>query len=134
MQDYLKAVGIDAELTIMQTAEEVQRAREGKNPLDAGDWGSYSINDVAAILPYFFTFTDTDYARDPDVKRLVEAGGATINTDQRRKAYSDAIRLITERALWVPLYTYSITYGFTRELSFKPSTDEIPRFYLASWK
>jgi peptide/nickel transport system substrate-binding protein len=134
MRDYLKAVGIKARLTILPAAEEVTRAREGKNPLDAGDWGSYSINDVTAILPYFFTGGDTDYARDSEVQRLIEAGGATIDPDQRRKNYSEAIRLITERALWLPLYTYSITYGLSRELNFKPSRDEIPRFYLASWK
>ena len=134
MQDYLKAVGINARLTIMQTAPEVQRAKAGKNPMDAGDWGSYSINDVSAVLPYFFTGGEADYARDPEVQKLVEAGGATIDPDERRKNYSDAIRLITERALWVPLYTYSITYGFSRELNFKPSQDEIPRFYLSSWK
>jgi peptide/nickel transport system substrate-binding protein len=134
MRDYLKAVGIKARLTILQTADEVKRAREGKNPLDAGDWGSYSINDVTAILPYFFTGGEMDYARDPEVQKLVEAGGSTIDPDLRRKNYSEAIRLITQRALWLPLYTYSITYGFTRELAFKPSADEIPRFYLASWK
>ncbi|MBV8399723.1 MAG: ABC transporter substrate-binding protein [Acetobacteraceae bacterium] len=134
MRDYLNAVGIKARLTILQTAGEVDRAREGKNPLDAGDWGSYSINDVSAILPYFFGGGDMDCARDPEVQKLVEAGGSTIDPDLRRKSYSDAIRLITQRALWLPLYTYSITYGFTRELNFRPSTDEIPRFYSASWK
>src|SRR5205085_2049721 len=103
----------NARLTIMQTAPEVQRAKAGKNPMDAGDWGSYSINDVSAVLPYFFTGGEADYARDPEVQKLVEAGGATIDPDERRKNYSDAIRLITERALWVPLYTYSITYGFS---------------------
>ena len=121
MQDYLKAVGINAELTLMQTADEVARAREGMNPLDAGDWGSYSINDVSAVLPYFFGGGEMDYARDPEVQALVEAGGSTIDTDERRLNYNNAIRLITERALWLPLYTYSITYGFTRELNFRPS-------------
>ncbi len=134
MQDYLKAVGINARLKLMQTAEEVARARAGLNPLDAGDWGSFSINDVSAVLPYFFGGGDLDYARDPEVEALVQAGGSTIDTDERRLKYSNAIRLITERALWLPLYTYSITYGFTRELNFRPSQDEIPRFYLASWK
>jgi peptide/nickel transport system substrate-binding protein len=134
MQDYLKAVGINARLKLMQTADEVARARAGRNPLDAGDWGSFSINDVSAVLPYFFGGGETDYARDPEVQALVEAGGSTIDTDERRLKYFNAIRLITERALWLPLYTYSITYGLTRELNFKASQDEIPRFYLASWK
>lgn len=134
LQDYLKAVGIDAKLTILGTAEEVQRARAGQNPMDAGDWGSYSINDVSAVLPYFFGGGDTDYARDPEIRALVTQGGATTDPDQRRSAYSAAIRLITDRALWLPLYTYSITYGLSREVAFRPSQDEIPRFYLASWR
>jgi len=134
LRNYLNAVGIDATLTALETAEEVKHAREGRSPLDAGDWGSYSINDVSAVLPYFFTGTPNDYAGDPEVQKLVEAGGSTNDPDQRRQAYSDAIRLITQRALWLPLYTYSITYGFTRELNFRPSQDEIPRFYTASWR
>ncbi len=84
MQDYLKAVGINARLKLMQTADEVARARAGRNPLDAGDWGSFSINDVSAVLPYFFGGGETDYARDPEVQALVEAGGSTIDTDERR--------------------------------------------------
>ena len=134
LRDYLSAVGIRATIRHMQTAEEVARARAGHNPLDAGDWGSFSINDVSAVLPYFFGGGDMDYARDPEVQSFIEAGGSTINPDERRQNYSNAIRIITERAFWLPLFTFSITYGFTRELTFKPSRDEIPRFYLASWK
>ncbi len=134
IQGYLKAVGIDAKLTIVQTAAEVTRSQEGLNPLDAGDWGSYSINDVSAILPYFFAGSPSNYPRDPDVEALVVAGGSINDPDQRRKAYSEAIRLVTERALWLPLYTYAITYGFSRELNFRPLQDEIPRFYLATWR
>lgn len=134
LHDYLAAVGIRAKLTIMATADEVKRARAGLNPLDAGDWGSYSINDVSAVLPYFFGGGEMDYARDPEIGALIAAGGATNDPDQRRQAYSDAIRRITERALWLPLYTYSITYGINRELNFRPSQDEIPRFYLSSWR
>ena len=68
------------------------------------------------------------------MKAAVETGGTTTNPDQRRKQYALAIRLITERALWLPLFTHSITYGHARELNFKPFPDELPRFYLSSWK
>ena len=53
----------------MQTTEEVARARAGLNPLDAGDWGSFSINDVSAVLPYFFGGGDLDYAQIPRSRR-----------------------------------------------------------------
>jgi peptide/nickel transport system substrate-binding protein len=134
VQGYLKAVGINARLTIMQVGAVVQRSLAGQTPLQLGSWGSYSVNDVSAILPVFFTFSGNDYAHDPEIKTLVEAGGATVDPDQRRKAYSAAIKLITERAYWMPVFTYTVTYGYSKQLNFKPYPDELPRFFLASWK
>jgi len=134
MQGYLKAVGINAKLTILQVAAQVQRSNEGKNPLDSGDWGSYSVNDVSAILPQYFNFGPADYARDPELQKLVQEGGSTVDPDKRRKAYSAAIKLITEKAYWLPLYTYAVTYGYSKQLDFKPYPDELPRFFLAKWK
>jgi len=134
VQNYLRAVGINARVSQLQVAAAVQRAIEGKAPLNAGSWGSYSINDVSAILPYFFTGGGNDYARDPEVDKLVVAGGSVTDADQRRKNYSQAIKLITERAEWLPLFTYVKTYGFSKQLNFKPYPDELPRFYLSSWK
>lgn len=134
VQGYLKAVGINVRLTLMQVGAVVQRSLAGQNPLQLGSWGSYSVNDVSAILPVFFTFSGNDYAHDPDVKSLVEAGGATVDPDQRRKAYSGAIKLITERAYWIPIFTHTVTYGYSKQLNFKPYPDELPRFFLSSWK
>ncbi len=108
--------------------------QEGKAPIDEGNWGSFSINDVSAILPQYFTGGPADQTRDPEVKRLVEAGGSTTDPDQRRKNYSEAIQLITANAYWVPMFTQTITYGMSKQLNFKPFPDELPRFYLSSWK
>ena len=77
----------------------VQRSLAGQNPMELGSWGSYSVNDVSAILPNFFTYTGNDYTRDPQIRKLVEAGGATVDPDQRRKAYTEAIKLITAEGI-----------------------------------
>ncbi len=134
VRDDLKAVGVDATITQLPTADAVRRSAEGRAPLSMGSWGSYSINDVSAILPHFFEGGGDDYARDPEIERLVRAGGLTTDPDQRRKAYSDAIRRITEQADWLPMFTYVKTYGFTRQLRFTPHQDDLPRFYLSSWR
>jgi peptide/nickel transport system substrate-binding protein len=134
VENYLKAVGIRARLTVLQRTGVVQRSLAGQNPLELASWGSYSVNDVSAILPNFFTFTGNDYTRDPEVKELVEAGSATVDPDQRRKAYSGAIKLITEHAYWMPMFTYTVTYGYSKDLNFKAYPDELPRFFLSSWK
>jgi peptide/nickel transport system substrate-binding protein len=130
----LKAVGIDAQVTQLPTGEAARRSIDGRNPLYMGSWGSYSINDVSAFMPYFFTGGGDDYTRDPEIEKLVEAGGSTTDPDERRRAYSDAIRRITARADWLPLFTYVKTYGFSRQLRFTPFQDDLPRFYLSSWK
>ena len=53
VQGYLKAVGINAKITQLQVAAVVQRSLAGQNPMELGSWGSYSVNDVSAILPNY---------------------------------------------------------------------------------
>ncbi len=134
VQNYLAAVGIRAKVTQLQVGAVVQRSIEGKNPLEMGSWGSYSINDASAFLPYFFTGGGQDYTRDPEVKRLVEEGGATVDPDKRRAAYSAVLKRLTDQAVFMPLFTFVTTYATSRQLNFKTFRDELPRFYLASWK
>jgi peptide/nickel transport system substrate-binding protein len=52
----------------------------------------------------------------------------------RKAAYAEAMRLISERAYWVPLWTFPLTYAFHNQLEFTPAADEVPRFYKARWK
>jgi peptide/nickel transport system substrate-binding protein len=134
LQNYLAAAGIRARLTVLVGGAATQRQVEGKAPLYGNSWGSYSINDVSAGLPYFFSGDAVDYTRDAGVTRLVREGGAVTDPDARRRSYSAAIRRITEQAFFLPLWSYSTTYAFSRQLDFKPWPDELPRFYLSTWK
>jgi len=40
----------------------------------------------------------------------------------------------TEQAYWVPMFTYTTSYAYTKSLEFTPYPDELPRFYLCKWK
>jgi peptide/nickel transport system substrate-binding protein len=134
VQSYLQAVGIAAELLQLPTAEALARAQAGAAPLFLGSWGSYSINDVAAFLPQFFGGGPLDYARDPALQALLARAGSSGDADLRRSLYAQAIRIVTGQALWLSTHTYTATYGMNRRLNFRPYPDELPRFYLASWK
>ncbi|MCB4824402.1 ABC transporter substrate-binding protein [Roseicella aerolata] len=134
VQNYLQAVGIRARLTQMQVAAAIQRSWQGTTPLFLGSWGSYSINDVSAIMPVFFGGGNDDYVRDAEMQKYMLEGGSSMDPEARKEAYGKAIRRATENAFWLPLHTYVTTYGFSRQLNFKPYADELPRFYLASWK
>ena len=133
VQSYLQAVGINARVSQLQIQAAVARSWEGKNPLYMASWGSYSINDVSAIMPNFFSNGGDDYARDAEMKRLLEEGGSSIDPAVRKKAYSAAIKRATEQAYWLPIHTYVTTYGYSKTLNFTPYPDELPRFYLAKW-
>ena len=134
IQNYLAAIGVRAKVSQLQVGAVVQRSAAGQDPMEAGSWGSYSINDASAFLPYFFSGSPQDYTRDPEVIRLVNEGGAVVDPDKRREAYSAAIKRITENADYMPLFTFVTTYAMNKNLNFKTFRDELPRFYLSSWK
>lgn len=135
IQNYLQAVGIRAKINQLQVAAAIQKAHRGENPLYHGSWGSYSINDVSAIFPVMYGAGALDnYSKDPELEKLVADGGATADPAVRKKNYSAAVKLMTEKAYWLPLFTYVNTYAFTKQLEFKTFPDELPRFYMAKWK
>ena len=134
VQNYLRAVGIRANLNLMQVAAQIQRSQRGELAMQMGSWGSYSINDVSAIMPNYFSGGGDDYARDAEMTRLMDEGGSTADEAARTRAYDAAIRRATEQAYWLPLHTYVSTFGFRKELEFPTFPDELPRFYLAKWK
>ena len=135
IQNYLQAVGIRTKITQLQVAPSIQKAWRGEAPLYHQSWGSYSINDVSAIFPVMYGKDANDnYSRDPELEKLVAEGGATGDPAMRKKAYSAAIKLMTEKAYWMPLFTYVNAYAFSKSLDFKTYPDELPRFYFAKWK
>jgi peptide/nickel transport system substrate-binding protein len=135
IQSYLQAVGIRAKINQLQVAPAIDKSHRGEAPLYMGSWGSYSINDVSAILPVMFGKGAADhYSRAPELEKLVAAGGSTADKEDRLDAYSAAIKIETEKAYWLPINTYVNTYAFSKELDFPTFPDELPRFYLAKWK
>lgn len=134
VQNYLKAVGIDAKITHLQVAAAVERNQKGEAPLYFTNWGSYSVNDVSTVLPVLFGGGADDDARDPELIKLVETGGSTNDPAVRHKAYSALIKRATEQAYTVPMHTFVTRYAYSKDLNFKGYPDELPRFYLSSWK
>jgi peptide/nickel transport system substrate-binding protein len=65
---------------------------------------------------------------------LVDQGGSHTDPDERRKYYAQAIKLVMDQAYFMPMNTAVTTYAFSRQLNFKPYPDELPRFFLSSWK
>lgn len=130
----LAAVGIKAELRYGQYAATRDALRKGEVPIASLTWGSNSIPDVDAILPVFFGGLPDDMSKDEEVRALLKEGKSTLDQDKRKAAYKKALQKIAAQAYWVPTWTYTTNYAISNDLDFKPTADEIPRFWTASWK
>ncbi|WP_226574952.1 ABC transporter substrate-binding protein [Acuticoccus sediminis] len=133
VQAYLAAVGITANLEMLQARASFSGWREGKTEVWYGDWGSFSIADASASLGNFFDGSSNDGFRDEEVMALVAEASTSIDEAGRKENYAKAIQMITEKAYMVPMHTVTMGYAFDSELKFTPNVDELPRFFLASW-
>lgn len=134
MIGYLRAIGIRANLRFMQYAAMRDQIRSGKAALIHQTWGSFSVNDVSASTPVYFKFLPDDITRDPELRDLLAKGDTSVDPEVRKKAYKEALVLITQRAYGLPLYSLPVNYAAAKELDFTPYPDEIPRFWEMSWK
>ncbi len=131
---YLQAVGIRTSLVYLKYAALRDKVYAGEIDFNFMTWGSYSFNDVSAITSHFFKGTQDDYARDSQLIADLELGDGSVDSEERKNAYSRALKSIADNAYWVPLFTYNVNYAFNDKLDFTATADEIPRFYSAGWK
>lgn len=131
---YLRAVGIRAKINLLQYPAFRDKNHTGVTPLSFGDWGSYSINDASAILGNFFTGTPDDFTGDKELQALVKDADTNPDKEVRLANYQKAVTRIMDQMYMLPMNSYNIFYAYTGDLDFRPYKDEIPRYYLYSWK
>ena len=134
MMGFMAKVGVKANLNWMKYSALRDKVRANEVPFHLLTWGPGAVNDIANITAHFFDGRADVTALDADVKKLIDAGGATIVPAERKKHYAEALRLIAERSHWLPLFSYTYFYGMKDELDFQPTPDEIVHLYRAKWK
>lgn len=134
VQEDLKKVGIKAEASVIQGAALVDLFGQGQIPIGYWDWGGYSVMDVSATLPVFVGGqSSSDKVGDKEVAAIVMKAGSEVDGAKRKALYDQALKLVTERALMIPIHSFVVPYAFTKELDFKAFPDETPRFFWAKW-
>jgi len=131
---YLRAAGIQANLRYMNYAALRELARSNRAPFEHQTWGSYSIQDVSAITSVFFNGGEDDVTHDAEVTADIHQGDSSVDPEIRKEAYGRALRRIAEQAYWLPLYSLTSVYAYSKSLDFRPWPDELPRFWLARWR
>ncbi len=131
---YLHAVGINAQLNLIQYSAFKPLMQEGNTSLAHMSWGSAGINDVSAITSAWFRETADDYAQDAELHEWLGIADTSNDPEVRKEHYRKALLKIAEEAYWVPLFSQVRYYTYTSDLDFTPSPDEIPHFYRSQWK
>jgi peptide/nickel transport system substrate-binding protein len=131
---YLRAINVRAKINLLQYPAFRNKNHEGVTPLSFGDWGSYSINDVSAIIGNFFAGSLDDFSGDKELQGWINEAGSSPDAKKRTELYQKAIARIMDQMYMLPMNSYSINYAHTSDLEFTPFKDEIPRYYLYRWR
>ena len=78
--------------------------------------------------------SDRNFSNDAAVARNMEAAARTIDPNERKRLYSEALRRIADQAYWIPLYTYSQNYLVSKDLAYPVPKDGLPRLFRAHWR
>ena len=131
---YLRAVGIEPDFRFIQNVALRPLIIGGKAELAHLTWGSQGMQDASASVSLYFKFGADDYARDAEVRDLLDKADSTMDPAQRRALYAKALERINAQAYGVPLFAYGRAYAYTKDLDYPVTPDELAHFYLARWK
>jgi len=108
-----------------------QLIRAGKaTPMHMGTWGSYSIFDAEGLYPYLMHKDGVQaYWYTPETDKMIEEAGATIKQERRKEIYYKLQRIVKEEAPWLFMWGQIDLIGINKRIDWKPSKDEIVRFY-----
>jgi peptide/nickel transport system substrate-binding protein len=69
------------------------------------------------------------YLYTPETDKMIEEAGATIKQERRKEIYYKLQRIVKEEAPWLFMWGQIDLIGINKRIDWKPSKDEIVRFY-----
>jgi peptide/nickel transport system substrate-binding protein len=130
---YLANAGIDVSASVLDYTNARERVVKNEVNMMLGDWGSYGVNDVSALLNNFFTLSEDDMAQDTAVSEALLTAAQTADPEARMKQYDFAVKEIAKKLYWYPMWTHPTIYAYNENLEFQSHPDENPRFFMAKW-
>ncbi len=134
---YLGKAGIKTNVNVLSDIGMWDRlSREGKlNDLSIHSWGSGGVYDADALYySYFRKGQAYCYGSSPEMDKWLDDARSTMNTEQRKKLYHDAGKLINDQALAVPLYAQYSILGLNKRVIYEAPPDEFLRTFEAKLK
>ena len=119
LQNDLAAVGIKAEIKVIEWGELIRRAKTGEHDLLFMGWAGDNGDPDNFLTPQFSCAavkSGTNFARycDEGLDKLISQGKAVTDQGQRSKLYHQAQEQIQKQALWLPL-AHPTAFALTRK-------------------
>ena len=131
---YLSEVGVTLNIKMLKFPAVVEKMKSDAAPMVFMSSGSWSLNDVSAIISEFFKHSPIDFAQDDEVLEWLNVADTAIDPEVRKEYYGKAIMKITDQAFWAPMFSYNTFYAFSDTVDYTPTNDEILHFIDMKWK
>ncbi|WP_242822446.1 ABC transporter substrate-binding protein [Thermaerobacter marianensis] len=123
---YLKQVGIDAQVRVWEYQTLVAEAQKGTREAYATDWGSATFTPVDLAVPKLETGGRGNYSfySNPEVDRLFKEAAATTDEAIALEAYKQAQQILYQDAPWIfGYYLDAIEAASAKVKNWQPSMD-----------
>ncbi|EKP94071.1 family 5 extracellular solute-binding protein [Thermaerobacter subterraneus DSM 13965] len=123
---YLKQVGIDAQVRVWEYQTLVAEAQKGTRQAYATDWGSATFTPVDLAVPKLETGGRGNYSfySNPEVDALFKEAAAATDEAKALEAYKKAQAILYEDAPWIfGYYLDAIEAASARVKNWQPSMD-----------
>lgn len=130
----LADVGIKPTLDFIPYAAAQQKLARHEMQMYLQDNGWFSINDVYAVVNFYFNGDAYDSTQDKTLSDWVHQAATTNDPAVRKDLYSRILKRIADQMYILPMWSHPNIHAFSSDLDLTPYSDENPRFYLAHWK
>ena len=118
LQSDLAKIGVRASIKVVEWGELIKRGKAGEHDLLFMAWSGDNGDPDNFLTPQFSCAavkSGTNFARycDPKLDQLIASGLRTSDTAARTRLYTQALRLIHQQALWLPL-AHPTIFALTR--------------------
>jgi len=108
IQSQLAEIGITAEVKILEWGAYLSTCYAGEQELYMGGWTTFTPEPSISLTGTFSSATmgsggNMAFYANPKVDKLLAAGRATSNVDERKKIYTELQKEITDQCTWVYL-------------------------------
>ncbi len=129
LQEQLRQIGIEVDIESLEWSLYLKKIQNKDwQDIRFGQWSCSCLDADGVLYPLYHSESGWSAYSNGDVDAALQAGKSTIDPEERRAAYSEALRMLREQTPILPLWQVVADYGAKNTLKWQPTIDE--QFYI----